>query len=66
MLLSLAPYLLFAVSALLIFGVVQELASGGETASFWFMSLPLSALIVVVIFQVVVLQTRRNYRSRCH
>jgi hypothetical protein len=63
MLLSLAPYLLFAVSALVVFGAVQTVASGDVPASFWF-ELPVAALIVILPFQVVFLQARRNYRSR--
>jgi len=63
MLLSLAPYLLFAFSALVVFGAVQTVAGGDVPTSFWF-ELLAAALIVILSFQVVFLQARRNYRSR--
>lgn len=62
MLLSLAPYLLFAVSALVVFGAVQTVAGGDVPASFWF-ELPVAVLIVILPF-LVFLQARSNYRLR--
>jgi hypothetical protein len=63
-LLTFPPYLWFAFSALVIFGLVQTVTSGNVPTSFWFFLLP-TALLTLAPFQTI-LQAVRNYRSRSH
>jgi hypothetical protein len=65
MLLGLALYLWFALSGLLVVGVVRAALSGFEIrASAWFV-LFLAVMIPLLSFQLL-LQAMRNYRLRPH
>jgi hypothetical protein len=66
MLLAISPYLLTALAVLDVIGLVQVVAGGLDlSVEHWFMLL-LMVLFPVLVFQVVVLQTVRNYRARSH
>ena len=60
--LAIAPWSVLA--ALLVFGLIQTVASGNVPTSFW-VFLPFTALLCLTPFQLV-LQAVRNYRVRSH